>query len=190
MSAITAGPVAGRRSTGWWLAFGGIAATIVVLDQLAKAWVVGGFGLASPYATPDLPGGPTRVLGDLVRIARTHNDGGIFGLLGDSAPVLAMASLFVIAVIVLVEARQGRGDPLLTIGLGLLLGGALGNLVDRLRYGYVVDFVDMGIGDLRWYTFNVADAAISAAIVVLLAHGILGDRLGRLVGHTSRAGPG
>ena len=56
-----------------------------------------------------------------------------------------------------------------TIALGLLLGGAIGNLIDRLRYGYVVDFVDMGIGQWRFYTFNVADAAITTAIVLLLA---------------------
>jgi lipoprotein signal peptidase len=55
------------------------------------------------------------------------------------------------------------------VTLGLLLGGALGNMADRLRLGYVVDFVDIGIGDLRWYTFNMADAAISAAIVLLVA---------------------
>ena len=50
----------------------------------------------------------------------------------------------------------------------MLLGGAIGNLIDRLRFGHVVDWVDMGLGDLRWYTFNVADAAISVAIVLLL----------------------
>ena len=56
-----------------------------------------------------------------------------------------------------------------TVALGLLLGGAIGNLIDRLRYGYVVDFVDMGIGEWRFYTYNVADAAITTAIVLLLA---------------------
>ena len=68
----------------------------------------------------------------------------------------------------------------LSIALGLLLGGALGNLIDRLRLGYVVDFVDVGIGDLRFYTFNVADAAISTAIVLLLAVAIV-PSLARIV---------
>ena len=54
-----------------------------------------------------------------------------------------------------------RAAAYLSITLGLLLGGAIGNLIDRIRLGYVVDFVDAGIGDLRWYTFNVADTAIS-----------------------------
>ena len=66
----------------------------------------------------------------------------------------------------------------MTITLGLLLGGAMGNLIDRLRLGYVIDYVDTGLGANRWFTFNVADAAISLAIVGLILMTILGDRLG------------
>jgi signal peptidase II len=65
------------------------------------------------------------------------------------------------------HGNAGR-NTLLSVALGLLLGGALGNMTDRFRYGYVVDFVDLGIGDLRWYTFNVADAAISGALLLLI----------------------
>ncbi len=56
----------------------------------------------------------------------------------------------------------------LSVALGLLLGGAIGNLIDRFRLGYVVDWVDMGIGDIRFWTFNVADAAITIAILMLI----------------------
>src|SRR4029077_2467673 len=80
----------------------------------------------------------------------------------------AMVSLVVVGLIVAYHARSGR-STYLSVTLGLLLGGALGNLIDRVRLGYVVDFVDAGIGNLRWYTFNVADAAISFAILLLLA---------------------
>ena len=65
----------------------------------------------------------------------------------------------------------------MTITLGFLLGGAVGNLIDRLRLGYVIDYVDTGLGANRWFTFNVADAAISLAIVGLIAMAFLGDRL-------------
>lgn len=183
---MSTGHVARMRSWHPWAVFLGIASVVLVLDQITKAWVEATFQLASVTAPAGSPAAPTPVIGDLVRIARTWNDGGIFGLFGSSATILGLASLVVIGVIVWVQRSQGRQNPLLTIALGLLLGGALGNLVDRLRLGYVVDWVDMGIGDLRFYTFNVADAAVSIAVVLLVGMGVLGDRLGWLVG----AGPG
>jgi signal peptidase II len=184
-------PTAGgeRRGRLGWLVFGALAAIVVLVDQATKAWVKGEFELASPHATPGTSGGPTQVVGDLVRVALSYNDGGIFGLLGASATALGLASLVVIAIIIVVQARQGRGNLLLTIALGLLLGGALGNLLDRFALGKVVDWVDMGIGAFRWYTFNVADAAISTAIVVLLVLGLFGHRLGRLGGTGTAASP-
>ncbi len=158
---------AGRR----WALFGATAAVLVAADQLTKRWVDAEFGLA--HVT-----GPTPIVGDLVRIAKGYNDGGIFGLFGDSAPILGLASLAVITLIVVYQARQGPSSgPLLSLTLGLLLGGAVGNLIDRLVRGYVIDFVDMGIGTLRFYTFNVADSAISVAIALLLALSLLGDRI-------------
>ncbi len=94
--------------------------------------------------------------------------------------MLALASTVVIALIVVYQWREGtHGTWLLTIALGLLLGGALGNFIDRIRYEHVIDFVDMGIGDWRWYTFNVADSAISIALVLLIAVSLFGDRLDR-----------
>jgi lipoprotein signal peptidase len=62
---------------------------------------------------------------------------------------------------------------LTTVALALLLGGAIGNLVDRLRYGSVVDFVDMGIGSWRFFTYNIGDAAITTAIVLLIGMALL-----------------
>ena len=72
---------------------------------------------------------------------------------------------------------------MLTVALGLLLGGALGNFTDRIRYQHVIDFVDTGIGDWRWYTFNVADSAISIALLLLIVLSIFGDRLTRRLTH-------
>jgi signal peptidase II len=56
----------------------------------------------------------------------------------------------------------------LTVGVGLLIGGAIGNLIDRVAFGYVLDFIDVGVGSLRFWTFNIADAGISLGIVILL----------------------
>ncbi len=154
-----------------WLLFGVAAATVAITDQLSKRWVDAEYAL-----TPGTD--PTPVLGEFLRIAKGYNDGGIFGLFGDSAALLGLASLAVITLIFVYQLRQGASSgPLLSLALGLLMGGALGNLMDRIVHGHVIDFVDMGIGTLRWYTFNVADAAISVAIVLLVALSFLGDRL-------------
>ena len=161
-----------------WLIFFALATTVVVGPDL-KLWVDASFGEASVHP---LPGGaqPTPIVDGLIRIAKSYNTGGIFGLFGNSAIVLALASTIVIGLIVVYQAREGVAGPwLLTLALGLLLGGAIGNFLDRIRLGAVVDFVDVGIGDWRWYTFNVADSAISIALVLLVVLSIFGDRLTR-----------
>lgn len=140
-----------------WAIFFGLASIVVVADQLAKAWLV------SILA----PGERLRVVGDVVRLVNSQNSGALFGLFKDQALLFGIVSIGVVGLIVWYHGSSGR-NPLLSVALGLLLGGALGNMVDRLRLGYVVDFVDAGVGDLRWYTFNVADAAISGAILLLI----------------------
>ena len=168
-----------RASLRLWLVFGAIALVVVALDQASKAWVESSFALVSrAMPRPARAGAPTPVLGDLVRIARSENDGGIFGMLGDSAPVLGIASLAVIAVIVWVQARQGVHSLLLTVALGAAPGWRRRQPLDRLRYGHVVDWVDTGIGDMRFYTFNVADSAISIAVRAAARHRPAGTRLG------------
>lgn len=162
-----------------WLIFFALATTVVVLDQITKLWVDASFTEASVHPVPGAAQ-PTPIVDGLIRIAKSYNTGGIFGLFGNSAIVLALASTIVIGLIVVYQAREGVAGPwLLTLALGLLLGGAIGNFLDRIRLGAVVDFVDVGIGDWRWYTFNVADSAISIALVLLVVLSIFGDRLTR-----------
>ena len=153
---VVAGSTVERRATRWGL-FAGIAVAVVVVDQLTKAWLVANVQ----------PGGAIEILGDWLRLVHGRNDGGLFGLFGGSAAVLAIASLGVIGLIIAYHARS-KPNVVLSIALGLLLGGAIGNLLDRIRFGYVIDFVDAGIGTLRFYTFNVADSAISIAILLLI----------------------
>jgi signal peptidase II len=159
--------------------FATIAVVVVVVDQLTKSWVDASFGLsrsATPTGATLVP--PTEVVGTLVRISKGYNDGAIFGLFGSSATAFAIASLAVIALIVWYElTHAARGPLLLSIALGFLAGGATGNLIDRVRLGHVIDFVDMGMGTTRWYVFNVADASISTSIVLLLLISVFLDRL-------------
>ncbi|HKG56339.1 MAG TPA: signal peptidase II [Candidatus Limnocylindrales bacterium] len=140
-----------------WELFAVLAVSILVVDQLTKAWIA---------ANVD-PARPQPIVGDYLRLIVSHNTGALFGLFRDQAPLFAAFSLAVIALIVWYHSRVGASVVLAT-ALGLLLGGALGNLTDRVRLGYVLDFVDAGIGSLRWYTFNVADAAVSTSLVLLV----------------------
>jgi signal peptidase II len=80
----------------------------------------------------------------------------------------AVAFLVLILALVFYHEREGvRHVSPLTIGVGLLIGGAIGNFIDRMAFGYVLDFVDVGVGSLRFWTFNIADAGISLGIVIL-----------------------
>ncbi len=140
-----------------WGLFVAIALAVVVVDQLTKAW------LTSRLA----PGGAIAVVGDVVRFIHSRNSGALFGLFADQAVLFGLVSLGVVALIVTYHHRSGR-NLYLTVALALLLGGALGNLVDRFRLGYVVDWVDVGLGAVRFWTFNLADAAVSTAIFLLI----------------------
>jgi len=141
-----------------WLVFFGIAGTVVILDQLTKSWLVANVS----------PGEVVSVVGDWVRLVFSQNSGALFGLFRDNAVLFGLVSLGVIGLIVAYHGRSGR-SLYLSIALGLLLGGAVGNLIDRLRLGYVVDLIDIGIGDWRFYTFNLADSAITCSILLLIA---------------------
>lgn len=147
------------------MAFVVLALAIVVADQVTKAIVVANAPL----------GRPVRVLGDWLRIWHVHNSGALFGLFQDQAAAFALLSVAVIALIVWYHERAvATSGRLATLTLGLLLGGALGNFIDRIRLGHVVDFVDMGIpGGWRFYTWNIADSAITVSICLLLLMALL-----------------
>ena len=163
MAASATRPAARERAR--WPIFLGLAAAVFVLDQLTKAWLVSFLA----------PGQRVEVLGDYLRLVHSQNSGALFGLFRDQAIVFAIVSVGVVGAIVWFHRTSGR-NTLLSVALGLLLGGALGNMADRFRFGYVVDFVDLGIGGFRWYTFNVADSAISGAILLLLVSAFVTDR--------------
>jgi signal peptidase II len=162
----TAG-ITGNRRRAAWAVFALVALAITVSDQLLKVWIVANY---TPYT-------PSPVVGDWLRVDFIHNAGGLFGVFQNSAPVFALVSLGVVAFIVGFEYRSGWTNWLLTLALALLLGGAIGNFIDRIRLGYVVDFADLGIGTWRWYIFNVADSAITVSIGVLLLLSVFAPRM-------------
>ena len=162
--------------------FAVLAAAIVVSDQLLKQWIVANYepcGLTEPCR-------PTQIVGDWLRIDFIHNAGGLFRLFQGTAPVFALVTIVVVGIIVAMEFRWGWRSPLMTLALGLLLGGAIGNFIDRIRLGYVVDFADIGIGTLRWYIFNIADAAVTCFFLLLIVMWIFAP--GALSTHDDRKG--
>jgi signal peptidase II len=142
-----------RRAT-----LGLIALGVIAVDRGSKM-VVDGMDLATPF----------QLIGSYLQIIRGENRGGLFGMVQGSAPLLALLSVGVILALVIYHERERlpRVSPL-TVGVGLLIGGAIGNLIDRVAFGYVLDFIDVGVGSLRFWTFNIADAGISLGIVILL----------------------
>jgi signal peptidase II len=138
----------------------GLVVGVVLLDQITKAWVV---------AT--LADEPLSIIGDTVELRLSRNPGGAFSLLTGFTPLIAV--LAAIVAVVLVRVAQRSRDPVMVIALSLVLGGALGNLTDRLfrapgfLRGEVVDFVRVG----AFPSFNVADSAITIGAVLLLVWG-------------------
>ena len=104
------------------------------------------------------------------------------------APVFALVTIVVGGIIVAMEFRWGWRSPLMSVALGLLLGGAIGNCIDRIRFGYVVDFADIGIGTLRWYIFNIADAAVTCFFLLVIAIWIFAPKALSIIGDGQSGG--
>jgi signal peptidase II len=139
-----------------------IAISTLVADQLTKALVVARF--SDDSMVPIIPG--------FFRLVRVENRGIAFGLFSDSSsPVIGMIFAFIsAAAIIFVGALlwQTHAAKLTGVGLALILGGAAGNLIDRLARGVVVDFLDFYVASYHWPAFNVADSAICIGAAALL----------------------
>lgn len=134
-----------------------LALVVIAIDQVAKV-------LATAHLDPSRP---IELVGSLLRLVPAENSGGIFGLFPGSSPLFALLSAT--ALVLLALAYERAPDRLLlTVGYGALIGGALGNLLDRISHGAVLDFIDLGLGDLRIPLFNLADLAISLGVLALL----------------------
>ena len=139
-----------------------LALVIFLLDQASKALV------ARTLAVGEL----RRVIPGFFNLTHTRNPGAAFGLLSnsDSPWTVAFLILVSVAALALVGSLLWRGPARLAgVGLGLILGGALGNLFDRLQAGSVVDFLDFHVGGYHWPAFNLADSAIVVGAAALLA---------------------
>ena len=138
-----------------------LASLLIVSDQLTKAWITPRYGpCGNPAFTP--------VIGDYAGFSYVCNTGTAFSRFRDSPIVWLPVLIAATAVAWLWIRSLPAGHRLQQIAFGMIIGGATGNLIDRARLGYVVDFVDLRLNDsLRWYVFNVADASIVIGVGLL-----------------------
>lgn len=139
--------------------FFAVAALVVILDQASKRVV---------WETFKYQGG-TDVIDGVLRITLSKNKGAVFGILSNVKNLLLVVTIISIGVLIYFAYRMRFAPAHKRIYLGLILGGAFGNLIDRLAAGEVLDFIDMGIGAYRWPTYNVADIAVTIGAVLLIA---------------------
>ena len=150
-----------------WAAYA-FAAAVIVLDQITKAWMLYGLHIREV--------GQIRVLEPVFNLTFVLNRGVSFGLLTGGETGRWLLTVFSIAVAGLLAFWATRADRrLLITAIGLIMGGALGNVIDRVRFGGVVDFLDFSGLYFPW-VFNVADSAISIGVVLLVVDSFLSER--------------
>jgi signal peptidase II len=150
-----------------WLELALVAVAAACADQLTKALVSGRLAL----------GDAVDVLGPFT-IHHVRNTGIAFGLFADSTSVVIVLTAVAIGTLIVFFARSGRRHPLLPVAVGLVLGGSASNLVDRLRLGYVTDFLDLDY----WPAFNLADTFIVVGVGLLFLSFVAADRSSAAVG--------
>jgi signal peptidase II len=142
----------------WSVVFPLIGLLIVVADQLSKVWI-----------RLNLPEGHSLFQVGFFRITHVHNTGAAFGLFRDQSLALTIVAITAITVILVYTFVGYRHLPWLDsmwgkLALGLILGGTVGNLIDRLRFGYVTDFIDLSF----WPAFNIADSAVTVGVIIFV----------------------
>ena len=146
-----------KKLTGHYLLLFGIAAVVIILDQWSKSWVrqtipLGGEVYPIPFLEP------------FFRFTYWHNTGAAFGIFQNAnIPLLILTSI--ISILIIAYYHKVYEEPLVfKISMGLLLGGAVGNIIDRIQFGYVTDFVSLG----RFAVFNVADSSVTIGVILML----------------------
>lgn len=135
------------------------ALVVVALDQATKLVV---------HSTLPLNGTPVRLLGDMLRLTHIHNPGAAFGLFQGNRWFFAGVSLLSMLVLVFLAREDRHRDPWMATSFGLIFGGALGNLIDRLWLGVVIDFLQMGVNGHYWPVYNVADIGVTVGVALLV----------------------
>ncbi len=148
-----------------------LSAVVVALDQLTKWLIVAHVELADRIS-----------VNPLLTITHRHNPGAAFSFLADQPGwqrwfFIVLAIAVSVTIIVWLWRLPRRGQAILAMGLALILGGAIGNVIDRVHYGYVIDFILIGYRSLNFpFAFNIADSAISVGATFLIVDSLFGGR--------------
>ena len=132
-----------------------LALIVVLLDQLTKLWVRASFVYG---------GDPQPVIPGFFNFVYVRNEGAAWGMFGGQMPILILLSIVVLILLAVYHRKVLNPTLDHRIALGLMVGGIFGNLIDRIRVGWVTDFLDFYIGSYHWPSFNVADSAICIAV--------------------------
>lgn len=148
-----------------YMRLAGVAGLIVIVDQIAKALILKSMPLY--YSVPVIPG--------FFNITHIQNPGGAFGFLANQSSslrtiVFLLISSLAVGLIFWFYKNTPKTHPWLANAFAMIFGGAIGNLIDRIRFRKVVDFLDIYLGDLHWPAFNIADSAISIGIAIFIFH--------------------
>ncbi len=142
------------------LVLAGTAIFLYAADQVTKALVVANVAFGDRHD----------VIGDFAQLWHVRNDGAAFSILPGATWLFVPVTLVAIGMVIYFHRAFSERTAWIHLILGAILAGSLGNLTDRLRLGYVIDFVSLGIGDTRFPTFNVADSAVVLGIGALVAY--------------------
>lgn len=148
-----------------YIRFGAVATLVVLMDQVSKALVLKLMPLFKSIVV--IPG--------FFSLTHVHNPGGAFGFMAQNGSpwrhwLFLAAIIFALGLILYFYHQTPKSHVYLGIGLSMIFGGAVGNLIDRLRFGEVVDFLDFYVAGYHYPTFNVADSAVTVGVGIFIAH--------------------
>jgi len=141
-----------------------VACLVAFADQLTKYWVRTNFAVGE--VRPVAPG--------FFNMTFIRNDGAAFGVLRGNNLFFIVLSLVAVGVILALGGRYRGSTPAVKAGVGLILGGAVGNLIDRFLHGHVIDFLDLYAGRYHWPAFNIADSSICVGVALLVLFSMRG----------------
>ena len=143
---------------------------VIFIDQSTKMWITNNLGILESFD----------ILGSFLRFTHVKNPGIAFGIsVGGYTMLVTCLSIVATFFIMYLHWQERKNHPIIVNSLALILGGAIGNLIDRSYvfisdpYSGVVDFIDVGVGGLRWYTFNIADSAVTIGVLLYLLYSLL-----------------